>query len=130
MNRSKKTKIINTTIAVMTIACFVIPFFQVKLVLGAIAGILIFYSTHGMRARKREEEVIMLSEDEVRYSTRKKEEPVKTAEPAKPAKSAPTREAVKETAETNSGAAGVADKGTAGVADKAREKSKPSAYTL
>jgi len=110
MNSKTKNKILRITAVVLAVAFMMIPFIQVKVFLGAALAVLFYFNTCRMRAIKREKDVIILSEDEVKYQTRKKEEPVKKSEAVDKTK-ARQEEAKEETA-------------------GAKEKVKTSAYTL
>jgi len=110
MKSKTKSTVLRIATVVLAVAFMIIPFFQVKIFLGAVLGVLLFFSTRRMRAIKREKDVIILSEDKVRYATKEKEEPVSKSEKVNETK-VKQEEASKE-------------------AVGAQEKSKKSAYTL
>ena len=118
MNSTTKTRILRIAIAVSAFAFMIIPFFQVKIFLGVVLGILLFFTARRMRAVKREKDVIILSEDEVRYTTREKEEPASKSEAASKTASEAASETRVKQEDVREEAAG------------AKEKVKTSAYTL
>jgi len=126
MNSTTKTRILRIAIAVSAFAFMIIPFFQVKIFLGVVLGILLFFTARRMRAVKREKDVIILSEDEVRYTTREKEEPASKSEAA----SKTASEAASKTASEAASETRVKQEDVREEAAGAKEKVKTSAYTL
>ena len=120
--RNSKTYLLPIATAAMVFASMIIPAVQIKVFLFVAVCILLFFNARRNRAIKREEEVIILSEDEVQYSTREKQEPVIVNKA--------TQESTEETARKTTRGATTAQGDVAEKTKQAGEKNKTSAYEL